>query len=154
MNAIARLVAGLALALTGGQAQSAVIGSCTIMVGSQGVLGSNPAIDVLGSKQPGGAAATATVTPNSVVCIVLGLIDCYSISSPAPAGFLTAPGNGGMDVGFATTFRLNGGSERSGNTPVKVRNGTYQMQVDLTASKSTGIFTAGFYRAEVLVRCE
>jgi len=151
---MSRLVAGLVLSLTVGQAQSAVIGSCTIMVNSQGALANNPAIDVLGSKQPGGTAATATVTTNSIVCIVLGLIDCYSISAPAPAGFLIAPGSGGVDVGFATTFRLDGGAERSGNTPFKVRNGTYQMQVDLTASKSAGIFAAGLYRAEVLVRCE
>ncbi len=148
------LAAGLALCLSVDKVHSAVIGTCTIMVNSQGVLASNPAITVLGSKQSGGVAATATVIPNSTVCIILGLIDCYSISSPAPASFLIAPGSGGSDVGFATTFRLDGGMERPGNTPLKVRNGTYQMQVDLTASKQSGIFTAGMYRAQVLIRCE
>lgn len=144
----------LCLCLAPIQAAAQLIGSCTIVVHNQGTLKNNPAITVLGSKQAGGSPVAATITPNSLVCSLLNLIDCYSVSAPAPASFVLAPGNGGANVGFASVFRLNGGSELPGNTPVKVQNGTHQVQVDLTATKSSGVFTAGDYRAELLLRCE
>ena len=56
---------------------------------------------------------------------------------------------------FATVFRLDGsGTDIPGNTPQRVTNGTHTIQVDLTATKSPGIFPAGNYQAQVTVRCE
>ena len=113
-----------------------------------------PALDVLGSRQAGGSAATLTVNPQSLLCNILALIDCYSISAPAPANFLAAPGGATDNMTFASIFRINGGGDIPGNMPVMVANGTKTVQVDLTATKSSGIFPAGNYQAQVTVRCE
>jgi hypothetical protein len=154
----ARLAVGLvcitpALAFAS-PAAAAIIGSCTIVIGAGGTLAHNPAITVLGSRQGGGASATATVTANSLVCSILNLLDCYSISAPAPAAFLTAPTGGDANVGFGTLFRLNGGADLPGNVPAKLANGTYSVTIDLTATRSAGIFPVGSYQAAVTLRCE
>ena len=148
------LPVAFAIALHCGQAAAAIIGTCTIMVQGNGAMANNPAINVLSSKLGSGNAATVQVKPSSTLCSILNLLDCYSISTPAPASFLAAPGTGGTNVGFATSFRLNGGAENPGNTPLRVSNGTYNMTVDLVATKNVGIYTAGGYQAQVVVRCE
>ncbi len=133
---------------------AAILGTCSIVVGASGTLAPNPAITVLGSKQGTGAAATATITANSTLCSILSLLDCFSVSTPAPASFLSAPSGGGDTATFATTFRLNGGAELPGDVPRRVTNGTYAVQVDLTATRASGIFRSGAYQAQVTVRCE
>ena len=56
---------------------------------------------------------------------------------------------------FASVFRLDGsGADVNGSVPQRVANGTHAMQVDLTATKSSGIFPAGNYQGTVTVRCE
>lgn len=135
--------------------QAAIIGTCTIMVGASGTMTANPAISILGSKQAGGSSATATITASSLLCTLLNLLDCYSVSAPAPASFSSAPSGGGTNVTFSTVYRLDGtGVDTSGNVPQRVLNGTHPMQVDLTATKSSGIFPAGNYQGTVTVRCE
>ncbi|WP_027031056.1 hypothetical protein [Mesorhizobium loti] len=135
--------------------QAAIIGTCTIMVGASGKMTANPAISILGSKQAGGSSASATVVANSLLCSILNLLDCYSVSAPAPAAFSSAPSGGGTNVTFASVFRLDGsGVDVNGSVPQRVVNGTHPMQVDLTATKSSGIFPAGNYQGTVTVRCE
>jgi hypothetical protein len=86
---------------------------------------------------------------------LLNLLDCYSVSAPAPASFSSAPSGGGTNVNFSTVYRLDGtGVDTSGSVPQRVVNGTHPMQVDLTATKSSGIFPAGNYQGTVTVRCE
>lgn len=114
----------------------------------------SPELSVLGSRQPGGSAATLTVNPQSLVCNILALLDCFSISAPAPASFLSSPGGAADDMAFASIFRINGGGDLPGNTPIMVANGLKTVEVDLTATKSSGIFPAGSYQAQVTVRCE
>ncbi|BCM20933.1 hypothetical protein [Mesorhizobium sp. J8] len=143
-------VAGLCL-----PAQAAIVGTCTIMIGASGTMKPNPAINIFGSKQAGGSSAGATITASSLLCTVLNLLDCYSVSAPAPIAFSSAPSGGDTDVTFATVFRLDGsGVDIPGSSPQKLTNGTHTIQVDLTATKSPGIFPAGSYQAEVIVRCE
>lgn len=154
MRFLQNLSLALGLALVPAGANAAIIGTCTIVVQNPGTLDHNPGINILSSTQGAGAPALVQVKPNSLVCVVLSLLDCYSISSHAPTSFVVAPGTGGVNVGFATSFRLNGGMNHPGNTPVKVPNGTYNMEIDLTATKNSGVFSAGQYRAEVVVRCE
>lgn len=151
---VGTLLNGVAAMLFVASAKAAIIGTCTILVGAQGTMTANAAINVLGSRQAGGSPATTSVQASSLLCSLFNLIDCYSVSAPAPSAFLSAPPGGGTNVGFGTVFRLNGGSDLSGNTPVRVTNGTHALAVDLTATKSTGVFSAGAYRAEVIVRCE
>jgi hypothetical protein len=152
-----RAVALLVSALTGlvpPQASAAIIGSCTIVIGASGTMTTSPTLAVFGSRQAGGSAATATVNPQSLVCNILALLDCFSISAPAPAAFLSAPSGAADNMTFASIFRINGGADLPGNTPVMVANGSKTIQVDLTATKSSGIFPAGSYQAQVTVRCE
>ncbi|TIP04662.1 MAG: hypothetical protein E5X76_05750 [Mesorhizobium sp.] len=136
-------------------AQAAIIGTCAIVIGASGTMKSNPAIDILGSKQAGGSSAGATITANSTLCSILNLLDCYTVSAPAPIAFTSAPSGGDNNVSFASVFRLDGsGVDILGSSPQKLTNGTHTIQVDLTATKSSGIFPAGSYQAEVTVRCE
>lgn len=114
----------------------------------------SPTLSVFGSRQAGGNFATATVNPQSLVCNILALLDCFSISAPAPINFLSAPSGAADNMTFASIFRINGGADLPGNVPVMVANGTKTIQVDLTATKSTGIFPAGSYQAQVTLRCE
>lgn len=148
------LMAAAALLAAPAPASSALIGTCTIMVDSNGTITVNPALNVLGSRQAGGQAATVRVNPQSLVCIILALLDCYSISTPPSATFLAAPAGADANTSFSSIFKINGGADISGNTPVVVPNGTKTLQIDLTATKSTGIFPAGSYQAQVIVRCE
>jgi hypothetical protein len=150
---LACLVAVVA-ALAAPPAPAAIIGSCTIVIGASGTMTADPTLGVFGSRQAGGSAATLTVNPQSLVCNILALLDCFSISAPAPVNFLSAPSGAADDMTFASIFRIDGGADLLGNTPVMVANGLKTMQVDLTATKSSGIFPAGSYQAQVTVRCE
>lgn len=135
--------------------QAAIIGTCTIVIGASGTMKPNPAINIFGSKQAGGSSAGATITASSLLCTILNLIDCFSVSAPAPIAFTSAPSGGDTNVTFATVFRLDGsGTDIPGSSPQRVINGTHTMQVDLTATKSPGIFPAGSYQGTVTVRCE
>ena len=74
---------------------------------------------------------------------------------PNAAAAQSAPSGGETNVTFATVFRLDGsGLDIPGSSPQRVTNGTHTMQVDLTATKSSGIFPAGNYQGTVTVRCE
>ncbi|RUU57459.1 hypothetical protein [Mesorhizobium sp. M2C.T.Ca.TU.002.02.1.1] len=149
------LLAALLLAGVCAPAEAAIIGTCTIMIGNTGVMKANPSINIFGSKQAGGSSAGATITANSTLCSILNLLDCYTVSAPAPAAFTSAPSGGDTNVSFASVFRLDGsGLDIPGSSPQKLTNGTHTIQVDLTATKSPGIFPAGSYQAEVTVRCE
>ena len=146
-------VAGLAAFCA--PASAAIVGTCTIMIGSSGTMKANPAINTFGSKQAGGSSASATITASSLLCTLLDLLDCYSVSAPAPAAFTSAPSGGNTNVNFATVFRLDGsGVDILGSSPQRVSNGTHSLQVDLTATKTSGIFPAGNYQGTVTVRCE
>ena len=136
-------------------AQGAIIGTCTIMIGASGTMKANLAINTFGSQQPGGSSATATITASSLLCTLLNLLDCYSVSAPAPIAFSSAPSGGGTNVTFATSFRLDGSpTDIPGSSPQRVSNGTHAIDVDLTATKSSGVFPAGNYQGTVTVLCE
>jgi len=125
------------------------------MVGGSGTMKANLGINIFGSKQSGGSSATATITASSLLCTLLDLLDCYSVSAPAPAAFTSAPSGGNTNVTFASVFRLDGsGVDNPGSSPQRVSNGTHSLQVDLTATKSSGIFPAGNYQGTVTVLCE
>jgi hypothetical protein len=135
-------------------ASAAIIGTCTIMVQNAGTLAANPAINVLGSHLPGGNAAVVTVEPDSLVCSILNLLDCYGLSAPPPVAFVSAPAGGGDNVSYASTYSVNGGPAASGATVTRLVNGAYAVAIDLVATRSSGIFPVGSYQAQVTVRCE
>lgn len=135
-------------------AQAALIGTCTITVLSNGRMTPNAAIDSLSSSHAGGAAAQARVTANSLVCMVLGLLDCYRISAPPPAAFLTYPGGGDAGVSFSSSYRVDGGPDMAGAVQTEVLNGVHTVAVDLSANRASGVFPTGSYQAQVTLRCE
>lgn len=154
-----RSLAGLVSCMTlqaalGPQAQAAIIGTCTITVVNAGTMTTNGALNVLASNQAGGNAAVVTVEPDSLVCSILNLLDCYGLSAPPPAAFLSAPAGGGDSVTYASSYAVDGGAQVSGAVVTRLVNGTYTVAVDLTASRAAGTFPAGSYQAQVLVRCE
>lgn len=151
-RAAAVAVVAMLLAPTTGRA--ALIGSCTIVVLSSGQMTPNAAIAVLGSAQPGGSAAQVKVTANSLICTVLGLLDCFRVSAPAPAAFTTYPSGGGAGVTFSTSYRVDGGAGIAGSVQTEVLNGSHTVAVDLSAARASGVFPAGAYQAQVTVRCE
>lgn len=145
----------LALALLAGPpAHAAIIGTCTIVVNQAGTMTTGTAINILGSRQPGGVSASVGVNASSLLCSLLNLLDCYSFSAIAPAAFLSAPAGGDANVGFASAFRIDGGAEFPGGMPRRIVNGNHTMLVDLTATKTSGVFPAGTYQAQVVARCE
>lgn len=148
-------LSGLALSLlSSGVAQAAIIGTCTITVVNTGTMTMNGALNVLGSGEAGGNAAIVTVEPDSLVCSILNLLDCYGLSAPPPAAFLSAPAGGGDSVTYASTYAVDGGAPVNGVTTTRLINGNYTVAVDLTASRAAGAFPAGAYQAQVTVRCE
>ncbi|WP_195178319.1 hypothetical protein [Mesorhizobium sp. INR15] len=149
------LLAMAAFASLSQPAPAAIIGTCTIVVGPSGTMKANTAINILGSKQAGGQSASATITASSLLCSLLNLLDCYSVSAPAPAAFTSAPSGGGTNVTFSTVYRLDGtGADTNGSVPQRVANGTHPIEVDLTATKSSGVYPAGSYQGTVTIRCE
>ena len=94
----------------GGQAQAAIIGTCTITVVNAGTMTTNSALNGLASSHAGGNAAVVTVEPDSLVCSILNLLDCYGLSAPPPAAFLSAPAGGGDGVTYASTYAVDGGA--------------------------------------------
>lgn len=128
--------------------------ACTIVIDASGVMASNPAITSLSSTAAGGSSARATVTTSSLLCSILGLLNCYQISVVAPAGFQSAPAGGGSGVTFASSYRVGGGSLLLGLIPTTLLNGTYTVTADLTASRASGVFPAGDYEAVSTLRCE
>ena len=114
--------------------QAAIIGTCTIMIGASGTMEPNPAINIFSSRQAGGSSAGATITASSLLCSILNLLDCFSVSAPPPIAFASAPSGGDTNVTFTSVFRLDGsGIDNTGSVPQRVVNGTHTMQVDLTA---------------------
>lgn len=138
----------------GGQAQAAIIGTCTITVVNAGTMTTNSTLNVLASNQAGGNAAVVTVEPDSLVCSILNLLDCYGLSAPPPAAFLSAPAGGGDGVTYASTYAVDGGAPVNGAVATRLINGTYTVAVDLAANRGSGTFPAGNYQAQVTVRCE
>ena len=139
--------------LAAAPAQAAIIGTCTINITSNGTMAANPTINTLGSTQSGGSAASVSVTTSSLLCSLLSLLDCYGLSAPAPVNFLSAPSGGDTNVTFASTYTVDGVTY-GGSTITRVSNGTRIVPVNLTATKSTGIYPAGHYQAQVIFRCE
>lgn len=135
-------------------AQALGVGTCTINLGTNGRMRPNVGATILGSRQAGGAAATASVTTAGIGCIPALQVTCFALSTTPPASFTTAPTGGNTNVTMASIMRINGGADVPANTTVVVLNATYSLTIDLTATKSSGVFPNGTYRGTVTLRCE
>ena len=155
-----RLTAAFVIsALAGTPASAALDGTCTIMVTRTGTMVTNANASVLSSKLAGGAYAAASITiqPGTLglLCSLVQLLNCFALSVVPPASFSSAPSGGGTNVSFNTVFRIDGSAtDQPQNTPVKILNGPHSVQIDLIATKSSGIYAAGNYQGTVTLRCE
>ena len=128
---------------------AAVAGACILTVGTPGTM----AVDVatyqtLSSKNATGIAGTVTALTSGTG---------FEVSTTAPSAFLVAPATGNDNVSFASSYSLSGVTtilDVPGITPTVLGLGLTQVDVDLTATKSSGGFETGLYTASVTVTCE
>lgn len=147
--AVAAAIPGSAFAVTGDiQFDGTVSNTCSITVVDAGTLATNVGQTVLGSEETGGAAGTATIVTTSAA---------YSISADAPSAFTNAPTGGNTNVTFAANYSASGASsigQTDGGTATGLSTGSYDVNVNMAATKSTGSFPSGSYDATVVLRCE
>lgn len=156
-------VAGLASALIligCASARSAALGTCTIVVETPGVLKVSPDLMTLSSTNPGGSSARARVTAQAgggvpALLCNLGLpLNCFTLSVVQPAGFTIAPNAADPTLSFSGGWRTLGSSAALNLLSAVILNGTHSLELDLTATKATGVFSAGTYQAQQTIRCE
>ena len=126
----------------------AVTSSCVLTVGVPGILGTSSDKKVLSSKIAGGARGT-------VAAVATG--SGFSVTTTAPTSFTSAPGAGGSNVDFASEYEITGATNsgvQQDGTNTELNPGVSTIGVDLTATKTVGIFEAGVYAAATTVTCE
>lgn len=121
---------------------------CQIVLTQQGTMAVDSGATVLGSKEPGGSAATAEITTTR---------GSYSVSLDAPTTFDAMPTGGDTGVTFATNYSMTGATtspEVPGTTSTKAKKGLTSVTMDLTATRSAGVYPAGNYSGVAVLRCE
>lgn len=125
----------------------AVLDSCALVLGTNGVLGQSLDQTVLSSQETGGVSGSVTITtnsPNSTLEII------------APTSFDIAPASGDINTVFATSYALQGDtllSEVVGDTLSPLGLGITTATIDTSATKTSGTFDAGLYELVTTVRC-
>jgi hypothetical protein len=121
---------------------------CEIIVTRNGMLVPNVGATVLGSANPGGLSGAAEVTATN---------SSFSLTAETPIGFAIGPVGASQDVTFSATVSGNGATAflaEPGNIPVRIKKGTTSIEANLTATRISGAFPAGHYRADMILRCE
>ncbi len=120
---------------------------CMVVIGNPGTMAPTIGNVALSSKVAGGYSGTAEITATN---------SSYRASVIAPAGFISSPNLPGP-VSFEADFSGSGATNFS-NVPalyeVKIKKGLTSISADLTATIQGGAFTAGYYQAELTLRCE
>lgn len=132
-------------ATTGAVFTGAVENTCVLTVGTPGVITPNSAYTVMSSKNALGSQST-------VAALVTG--GTFSVSTVAPSSFTVGDST---NVSFASSYSLSGATSATditGLTATQILPGVTNIEVDLTATKSTSNFVTGAYNATVTVRCE
>ena len=127
---------------------STIAGICSLLIGTNGIIAANVDYTELSSENLTGVPGVVTAITTS---------GGYSLSALAPGAFTAAPVGGDTDVTFTSNYSGIGTTiipETDGATPTPLNLGLTIVTVDLTATKSSGIFPAGNYTADVTVRCE
>ena len=125
-----------------------IISTCTLTVGTAGELAPNAAYSVLGSKEAGGTSGAVTIISTGAT---------FHVTADAPSAFSQGPAGANTSTTFVAEYKATGVTSTGqllGTTSTLVNPGVTNLQVDLTATKSAGVFGQGFYQAEVVVRCE
>ncbi len=144
---LAIAIASMVVAPVGGFAATgsasfagSVDSTCVITAGNPGRIAPNADYSNLSSINAGGYASqvTALATGNT-----------FSISTDAPAG-ITA------DVS-SSSYSLSGATNRGttdGTSASPLSSGLTNVSVDMSATRTSGVFTSGSYNGVVTVRCE
>lgn len=125
-----------------------VLSTCTIVIATPGVMAPNAGFTVLDTEEAGGNAGTATLTTTA---------GTFSMSVDAPTVFSTVPTGGNDNLTFAAKYSSTGATTSSdvvGTVTTTLNPGTTTMEVDLKATKSSGVFPVGAYATTATVRCE
>jgi hypothetical protein len=121
---------------------------CEIVLFSGGTMRPSPDNTELTSSSFGGVSGRAQVVATN---------SSYKISIDDPMGFASAPPGADDGTIFSTSYSGTGDtsfSRTAGNIPVNIKNGTTNVEVDLTALKNNDAFPAGTYSASLTLRCE
>lgn len=122
-----------------------VLSSCALTLGSNGVLAASTDATSLSSKNSGGA-------PAGLLLLATG---AFKLEVDTLSSFALAPTNGqpdSLDVTFNTTG-VTVVTGRAAGSALNLSAGLTNVTIDTVATKSSGIFPAGAYRADVVTRC-
>lgn len=126
----------------------AVASTCVLTVGVPGVVAPNADFTALDSREAAGTSGTVAVLTTGTT---------FSLSADAPTGFNVAPTGGGDNVTFEARYQATGATTIGatlGTVTTPLNLGLTTASVDLTATKSAGVFPQGAYEADIVVRCE
>ena len=123
--------------------------SCTIIVdNTPGTMRQNANTTILASTQAGGQAARAQIIATN---------SSYRASIDAPTGFSVFPNNGNNNTEFSASFSSTGATQflsSPSDVERKIKKGTSNISVHMSAKRFSGSFPAGNYAATVTLRCE
>lgn len=125
-----------------------ITGACILTVTTNGILAPNAGYTVLSSSEIGGVPATVTALTTS---------GAFAFSASTPSSFTTAPTGGNTNLSFATNYSGVGTTiipSTPGATPTTLNLGVTVITLNLAGTKSTGVFPAGSYQADVTATCE
>lgn len=143
----AAFLAALASAVAATPCAAQIVGICTLLVTSGGTLAPNTAYTQLSSANSGGSPGTVNAT-------VIGA--AMTLQLTGPSNFTSAPSGGNSNVSFATQYSATGATVIASTgslAPRTIALGLTFLSINLTATKSSGIFPAGSYAADVTVSC-
>ena len=123
-----------------------ILDSCTLTLGTAGLLAADDEGSTLSSTAPGGLAAAATIIATSAN---------YELEVDPVTNFALAPA-GGQPDSATVTYSVQGVSTGSGilaGTPLDLGLGVSLVSLDTEAHKADGVFPAGAYRMDVVMRC-
>ncbi len=126
---------------------AAVTSVCILSVVTPGVLATSTDFTKLDSREAAGVSGAVAIVNTGP----------FSVSAEAPSAFTIAPAGGDDNVSFQAFYTASGATtagETLGSVATPLATGITNLEVDLEAAKTGGVFAQGAYAAEVLVRCE
>lgn len=120
--------------------------TCTLTLGTPGSLALDSEGSTLSSEEAGGAPAEALLLTSSAN---------YHLEVDPVSSFALAPAGGQPDT-MTASLSASGVTVAAGvaaGTPLNIGVGLTNVEVDLTAEKGSGVFPAGTYRLDLVMRC-
>lgn len=121
--------------------------SCSIVVLNDGVLGVSSDQKILSSKEAGGVSGRVSVVTNG---------SGATLEIVTPTGFSVGPPSANSSTIFETEYSASGGTLLSNLLGVVVSVlgiGQTEVDIDATATKTSGTFDSGAYELMTVVRC-